>query len=192
MPGVYRTRLRVQRRNVPRRTARKTDLRQPKVQNFGVSALRNKNVGRLDVAMNDPFGVSRIQRVRNLDGQRQNQLGFHRSPSDAMLQRHAIQKLHGDEGLVIVLADVVNGADVGVVESGGGASFTSETFQGLRVLRNVIGQELERNETTQFGVLGLVDYAHTAAAEFFDDAIARNGLADHWPQNLTWEKHASQ
>ena len=55
----------------------------------------------------------------------------------------------------------------------------AEAFQRLRVLGHVIGQELERNETAEFGVLGLVNYAHTTAADSFDDAIARNGLANH-------------
>jgi hypothetical protein len=97
-----------------------------------------------------------------------------------MLQGHAIQKLHRDVGLLATLADVVDRADVGMVQSGGGTGFTSETFQRLRVSGNVIRQELERNETTQFGVLGLVNDAHAATAELFDDAVARDGLADEF------------
>ena len=79
--------------------------------------------------MNDPLGVCCIQCLRNLDGEGQTQLGFQRPAWNVVLQRKAIQKLHGDVRLVTVLADVVNGADVGVVESGGGASLTSEAFQ---------------------------------------------------------------
>jgi len=56
--------------------------------------------------------------------------------------------------------------------------------QSLRVSGHVIGQELERDKTAEFGVLSLVDYAHPAPAEFFDDAVARNGLADHQGQIL--------
>jgi hypothetical protein len=41
-----------------------------------------------------------------------------------MLERRAIEKFHGDESLAILLADVVNGADIGVVQRGGGLSFT--------------------------------------------------------------------
>src|SRR5713226_8553860 len=36
----------------------------------------------------------------------------------------------------------------------------------------------------QLYVLGLVDHTHTAAAEFLDDAVVRNGLADHWTRIL--------
>ena len=40
---------------------------QPKVKNFGVSAIGHKNIRRLDVAMHDALGVRRIERVGHLD-----------------------------------------------------------------------------------------------------------------------------
>ena len=48
---------------------RRRNLRQSKVQNLGVSALGDEDVRRLDVAMNDAFGVRRVQRIGNLDGE---------------------------------------------------------------------------------------------------------------------------
>jgi len=129
--------------------------------------------------MNDAFRVRGVEGVGKLDGPRQNYLGLQWSPANPVLQRQPVQKLHGDLGLVATLADVVNRADVGMIESGGGTSFTSETFQCLRVSGNVIRQELERNETTELGVLGFVNDAHTADAELFDYAVARDSLADH-------------
>src|ERR1022692_4893884 len=96
------------------------DLGQPEVENLGVPALGDKNIGRLDVAMNDPLGVRGVERVGNLNGEREDQLSFHRSAGNPMLQRLPVQKLHGDVRLLATLADVVNGADVGMAESGGG------------------------------------------------------------------------
>ena len=43
--------------------------------------------------------------------------GLHWPLADAVLQCHAVEVLHDDEGLRAVLADFVNGADVGVVQS---------------------------------------------------------------------------
>ena len=63
------------------------DLRQTEIQNLGVAALGDEDVGGLDVAVNDAFGVGGIERVGNLDGQRQNHVQFQRTPGDAMLQR---------------------------------------------------------------------------------------------------------
>ena len=83
------------------------------------------------------------------------------------------------KGLLVLLANFVDGADVGMVESGGGAGFTAETFQGLRVLRDVVGKKLQGDKAAKLGVLGLVDDTHAAAAEFFDDAVMAQRLANN-------------
>ena len=96
-----------------------------------------------------------------------------------MLQRHAVEKLHDDEGLIAVLADLVNGADVGVIQRRRRTGFATETLQGLRVHGHIIRQKLQSHEAAEFGVFGLVDHTHAAPAELLDDAVVRNGLADH-------------
>ncbi len=95
-----------------------------------------------------------------------------------------VQKLHGDEGLAVLLADFVDGADVGMVQSGGGLRFALEARQRLRILGNIVGQELEGDKAMQPCVFGLVDNTHPAAAELLDDAVVRDGLADHLGQIL--------
>ena len=94
-----------------------------------------------------------------------------------MLQRHTIQIFHGDEALAFVFADFVDGADVGMVQGGGGAGFPAEAFQSLRICGHIIGQELEGDEAAERGVLGLVNHTHPPAAQFLDDAVVRDGLA---------------
>ena len=59
-----------------------------------------------------------------------------RTAVDAVLQGHAFEKLHGDEGLAVVFADLVDGADVGMVQRRGGAGFALEALERLRVLGN--------------------------------------------------------
>ena len=39
--------------------------------------------------------------------------------------------------------------------------------------------ELQGDEAVQPGVLGLVHHSHAAPAELLDDAVVRDGLADH-------------
>ena len=51
--------------------------------------------------------------------------------------------------------------------------------EGLRVFGYLVGQELEGNKPTELDVLGLVDNTHTTATQLLDDAVVRNGLADH-------------
>jgi hypothetical protein len=61
----------------------------------------------------------------------------------------------------------------------GGLSFPAKAFERLQVLRHILGQELERDKATEGGVLGLLDHAHAAAAQLLEDAVVRDGLADH-------------
>ena len=98
-------------------------LGQPEIQNLGMAALADKDVGGFDVAVDDALGVGGVERVRDLDRERQERFNFQRTPRDAVLQRQPVQKLHNDEGLPILLDNVVNRADVGVVQCGRGLGF---------------------------------------------------------------------
>jgi hypothetical protein len=64
-----RARLCVGRSDLPRSTAGGRNLRQTKIKNLGVPALGDKNVRRLDVAMDDSLLVGGIESVGNLDGE---------------------------------------------------------------------------------------------------------------------------
>ena len=43
--------------------------RQSEIQNLGVAAVGNKNIGGLDVAVDDSLGMSRVQGVSDLDAE---------------------------------------------------------------------------------------------------------------------------
>src|SRR5580692_2470018 len=100
-----------------------------------------------------------------------------------MLQGHAVQKLHGDEVLTLSLVNLEDHADVRMVEGGRGLRFTLEAGQSLRIFSNIIRQELQGDKAVQLYVLGFVDHTHPATAELLDDAIVRDGLADHWRES---------
>src|ERR1017187_7616542 len=106
-------------------------------------------------------------------------LGFHGTPADAVLQHHPIQKLHGDERLPILLANVVDGTDVGVVQCGCGLGFALKAGECLRVAGNAFGQEFESDKPMKPRVLGLIHNAHAPTAELLSDAIMRDDLVDH-------------
>ena len=129
--------------------------------------------------MDDSFAVRGFERVGDLNADVEYGLSVERSAGDTVLQRHPIQKFHGDEGLAVLLPDVIDGANVRVAESGRGLRLTLKTGQRLWVSGNFLRQELECNETVQAGVLGLVDDTHPAAPQLLNDAVMRDGLADH-------------
>ncbi len=66
-----------------------------------------------------------------------------------MCQRHALQKLHGDEVRAILLANVVDRADVGMIQRRGRLRFALEAVQRLRVSGDVFGQELESDKAME-------------------------------------------
>jgi hypothetical protein len=73
-------------------------------------------------------------------------------------------ELHGDEGPPILLANVVDAADIGMIQGRRSLRFALETSQGLAIASDCIGQEFQRNETMKASVLGPVDDTHAATA----------------------------
>ena len=82
-----------------------------------------------------------IQRVRELDSQVQHVFEFHGTALYSMLQRYAVQELHRDERLVFVFADLVNCANVWVIQGGGGTRFPPKAFERLRVSGHILRQK---------------------------------------------------
>ena len=60
---------------------------QPEIQNLGVAACGDENVGRLNVAMNDTFAMRRLQPIRNFDGDIQKALDVDWPIVDQVLER---------------------------------------------------------------------------------------------------------
>ena len=141
--------------------------------------LAHKNVCGFDVAVNDAFCVGCVKSIGDLDTQRKQSLHLQRPPRNAMLQRHAVEKLHGNKGWSVLVINLVDGTDVRMVQCRGSLSFAAEAGQCLRVLGYFIWQELKGNKASESGVLSLIDHAHTTAAQLLDDVVVRDGLVDH-------------
>ena len=97
----------------------------------------------------------------------------------AMLERLAVQELHGDEVPAFVLVDVVDGADVGMVEGRCRLRLALESLERVPVPGHLFREELQRDGALEPGVFRLVDDTHPPAAELFQNPVVRNGLADH-------------
>jgi hypothetical protein len=144
-----------------------------------VTTLGDEDVGWLDVAMHNPGSMGRVQRVGNFGSQGQQDFGFQRPSRDSILKCQAIEKLHGDKRLVLVPANLIDRADVGMIEGRSGAGLAAKPFQSMRIIGHIFGEELESDESPEFSVFGLVHHAHAATTQLLDDAIVRDGLADH-------------
>ena len=163
-----------------------SEFSQAEIEHFGLAAARHKNIGWLDIAMNDAFCMGGIERVGNLDSEVEYLVERKRLLADAMLQRLPFEQLHGDEwdllAAVIHHIDFVDRADVRVIQRRGGAGFALKSFERRAIFRESFGQELQRHLAAQLGVFGLVDHTHAAAAELFQDHVVRKGFPDHFPQ----------
>ena len=136
-----------------------------------MSARGDKYVRGLDVAVDDSFGVCRIECVRNLNPQLQHLLERQRLAGNAVLQRLAVEKLHRDELLAVLLADVVNGADVRVIQRRSRLRFAAEAFQRSGIVEHFVGQEFQRHRAMESRVLGLVNDTHPTTTELLEDAV---------------------
>jgi hypothetical protein len=81
-----------------------------------------------------------------------------------------LDELHRIEMHAAFAADVVDRDDTGVVQAGRGLGFVLETLQLPGIHRRREGQDLQGDAAAEGALLGFVDDAHAAAADFADDA----------------------
>ena len=79
--------------------------------------------------MNDALQVSGVKRVSSLNSEGQSFVERKRLTGDGVLEGLAVQKFHDDERMAVFFADFINGADVRVIESGGGLRFALEAIE---------------------------------------------------------------
>ena len=89
---------------------------QAEVQNLGMATPGHEDIRGLDVAMDNSFGVGGIETVGDFNGQVQDEACLQRRTRDAMLQRHSIQKFHGNECLPVLIVNFVDRADIRMVQ----------------------------------------------------------------------------
>jgi len=96
--------------------------------------------------------------------------------SNAVLEGLSLEEFHHDEWASLVFTEIVNRADVRVIQRRGGARFPLEALEGLSVMLRRqflnlpygLGQKLEGNESAQPSVLGPVHHTHTADAQLLE------------------------
>ncbi len=107
-----------------------------------MATLGDEDVCRLDVAVDNTFSVSGVERVGDINCNRKQHFEIQRAARDAVLQRDALEIFHRDERPSGFFADVVDRADVRVIQSGGRLRFALKPAERLRVAGNILRQEL--------------------------------------------------
>ena len=119
--------------------------------------------------MNDALAVRRIHGVGHREGEIDERRGGHGAARQSLLQRLAFEQFHRDERRIA--ADVVDGADVGMVERRGGTRFPLKAFQDLRRLRDPVRQHFDGDHALETGIPRPIHVAHPASADQRDDFV---------------------
>src|SRR5438270_418261 len=77
----------------------------------------------LEVSMNDAFGMGCNQRICDLNSNLEKLIEIHRLSVHTLLQALTFQLLHDNEGMAIVVVNIVNRADVGMIQLRGSSGF---------------------------------------------------------------------
>lgn len=154
-----------------------SNLGEAEVEDLRVPASREEQVCRFDVAMDDALRVRSIEGICDLLPEIEDRRLGHRAGAEHDLERIPLEEFHDEKAPRLVPAEVVDRADVGVIERRGRSGFALEALDCRDIVRQFRGQELERDLPAQAQILGTVDNAHAAATEFFDDAVVGDGLA---------------
>ena len=138
-----------------------------------------KNVGGFEVAVHDARLVGRLEPGRQALRQLQP-LSQSQGPAfEAFLQGFAFEQLEHQVGLPVDLPEVVNGAQIGVVEGASGARLAAEAFERASLFGRPLRQEFDGHLATEPGIGRQVDDPHAAAAELSDDFVVGDLLAEH-------------
>ena len=147
--------------------------RESEVHDLRLAARVDHDVGRLQVAMQDPFRVRGHQTRR--DAARDVDRFVFGESTDAPQQLRevfAVDVLHRDEVLPFPVDDVVDAADVRMRDLATETHFIVQSAEEDRVAREAGGKELQRDRLVELRVVGAIDLAHAAGAEEAGDAVA--------------------
>ena len=134
-------------------------------------------VGRLDVAMDDAEGVRVGEAVAQLlDELEPAGEGRGLAPSDPRAQRLAVDELHGDERLAVVLPDVEDADDVLVLEHAGGIRFLHEAPANLLVVDALLSILIASVRPPIFGSRARQRDPHATRPDRVDDLVATDEL----------------
>src|SRR5215472_8095053 len=132
-----------------------------------------------------------VQCIGDLNAEVKQGFNVQRLATDPMAKCLALQQFHGDEGSPLRLINLVDGADVRMIQCGSCLGFTLKTAERMRAFGCVVRQELERNKATELHILGFKNDPHRAGAKLLNDVIVRNGLANHWRESYFRESDES-
>src|SRR2546426_8078740 len=154
-------------------------LGQSKIENFRLPALSDEDIRGLNVAMKDCLRMRGVERGCDLSRETQQVVHFERAAFEAALQSLTLKEFHHQEWLALKLINIVNRANVWMIQRRGHSGFSPEARQRVRITDESRRKKLQGDRPGQLGVFRFVYDTHAAATNPFDDQIVRNRFADN-------------
>src|SRR5512146_288192 len=98
---------------------------------------------------------------------------------DLASKRHAVNELHDDELLATRLLNVVNDADVRVIQRRGCARLLQKPLALGLVSAETVREKLQGYNPVELCIVGLIDHTHPALTELLEDCVMGDGFIDH-------------
>ena len=140
-------------------------LGEPEVEDLHFVSRRQNDVAALDVAVEDPRSVRLFQRRGDLPGDRDHLERRQRTLGEDRVERASLHELHYDEMPPGHFHEVIDRADVGMVQGGRGHRLAPEPLPPLDVPSELLGQQLDRHHPLEARVPSPIDLAESPRAE---------------------------
>ena len=149
-------------------------LGQAEVGDLRCSILGQEHIARLEVPVDNSPGVRGMHRQGQFLHQRRGFLGRQGRAGQLSVQGAARAVFQREERQAVVFAHLENLHDVGVLQTGDGLGLDAEALQLLRSGAGAGADHFEGNQALERPVPGLVNDAHAAPAQLFQDLISGN------------------
>ena len=115
--------------------------------------------------------MSLIQSIRNLNRVLQHLLQGQRAFEQARGERLALEIFHDEEIGAVLPSDVVQRADVRMIQAGDGASLALKPLSPIRLVSHMLRQHFDGDDSIQSGISSRVNLAHPARANRGKDFV---------------------
>ena len=153
-----------------RATNRWMQLREAEVEQLR-TALGQHHVARLQVAVNDALAMRLVERVGDLDAGLERLRDPQRALLETLRERFTFEVLHDQEISSVLMPDVIERADVRVVQAGDSLRFEFQPRAQRRIRRDLRGQDFDRDRSAKTRIGRLVDLTHPPSSHAIDDLI---------------------
>jgi hypothetical protein len=137
----------------------------PKVEHLHVAIVRQPDVSGLQIAMDDPLLMRRVEGVGHLLRDRERLVERERAARQPVREGFAVDQFEDEELLAVRFVETVDRANVRMVQRREHLGFTAEPGKAFGVVREAVRQQFQRDIATKLRVSSAIDLAHPARPE---------------------------